>query len=139
MGVMYWRVCKIYGVNQVSDKSTFFESISRLLETKLQSLCSGDKPLDLLACTQIYTTIFDTVVQVFEESKIKITNESMNYVAQQFYDGVLVNGRYELDPNIFNQRAKLENIKTKELAFIATMFMNTDFAVSVIQEIRKRS
>lgn len=113
------------------------EALSKLLEKNLTKYM--DKPLNLLTCTQIYQTIFDSLTHIFNESNIKLANESMNYIAQEYYDAVSINEREELDSNIFTQRAKVENIETKELALLATMFRKTWIAIPVITEIRKRS
>jgi hypothetical protein len=114
------------------------QTVAKLLGAKLQPLITQERSLNLLACVEIYTTIFDTLVEVVTESQLAITNEGMNYLAQQYYDGVLVNGNQELDPDIFTQRARLEEIETKELAIIAVIFSGTDFALPVLQEIKKR-
>jgi len=63
----------------------------------------------------------------------------MNYLAQQYYDGILINNTHELDPNIFSERARLDNITTKEIALMAMMLNGTDFAVPLIMEVKKRS
>lgn len=121
--------------------SQFHEAISKLLGEKLKSFSdpSKENKLDLVVCVDIYQTIFDTLVEVFEASNAGLTNESMNYLAQQYYDAVLINGTQELDPNIFTQRAKMENIDTRELAFMAVMFSGTDFAIPLIREVKRRS
>jgi hypothetical protein len=95
--------------------------------------------LDMVTCTQIYQEIFNTLVEVFETSNVQLTNESVNFMAQQYYDCVSVNGNQELDPNIFTQRAKVREIPTKEVALLAVMFSGTDFAFPLLQEIKKRS
>lgn len=120
-----------------TEKKSFHETVASLLETKLALY--KERTLDRITCQEIYTTIFDTFVGVFKGAKAELTNEAVNYVAQQYYDGVLINGRQELDPNIFTIRAQLSNIHTKELAFLVTLLNGTDFAVPVLQEIRKRS
>ncbi len=117
--------------------SNFNETITKLLTEKLKKY--HDKNLDLVVCVEIYQTIFDSLVEIFETSKTGLTNEAMNYLAQQYYDAVLINGKEELDPNIFTQRAKMELIETKELALLAVMLSGTDFAIPVIQEVKRRS
>lgn len=117
--------------------SKFNDVITRLLGEKLKTY--HDKKLDLVVCVEVYQTIFNTLVEVFEQSGAGMSNEAMNYLAQQYYDGVLVNGTQELDPNIFTQRAKLENIETKELALLAVMLNGTDFALPIIHEVKRRS
>ena len=118
------------------------DAITSLLVQKLQKYQDGNTSLNLVTCTQIYQDIFDTLVETLTEAKIELTNESMNYLAQQYYDAVSIksNGNmYELDPNIFNQRAKLENIATRELTLIAVMMNGSDFAVPLIHEVKRRS
>jgi hypothetical protein len=119
--------------------SKFHDVIAKLLGERLKHFNKSDRNLDLVACVEIFQTIFDSLVEVFEESNVKLTNESMNYLAQQYYDGVLINGREELNPNIFTQRAKLEKIDTKECALLAVMLNGTDFAIPILQEIKKRA
>jgi hypothetical protein len=95
-----------------------------------------------MTCVEFYTTIFDTLTEVIKSAQLPLSNEGMNYLAQQYYDGVQLatsSGFQELDPEIFTQRAKLENIETKELALLATILFGTDFAIPLIKEIKKRS
>lgn len=115
----------------------FNDVITKLLSEKLKQF--NDKKLDLVVSLEIFQMIFSSLIEVFETANVGLTNEAMNYLAQQYYDAVLVNGREELDPNIFTQRAKLENIETKELALLAVMLNGTDFALPIIAEIKKRS
>jgi hypothetical protein len=120
-------------------KLSFNDAITKLLNEKLKIY--HNKNLDLVLCTEIYQTIFSTLVEVFKsigDSK-KLTNESMNFIAQQYYDSISINGHEELNPNIFTQRAKLENIETKELALVAMMLFGTDFSIPVLKEIKRRS
>ena len=115
------------------------DAFAKLLGQRLSKYQKPDTKLNLLTCTQIYEDIFNTLVEILGNANVKVTNESMNYLAQQYYDGVLINGRYELDPNIFKKRASLENIDTKEIALMAVMMNGTDFAVPLILEVRRRS
>lgn len=117
--------------------SQFNEVISRLLGEKLKRF--NDKKLDLVTCVDIYQAIFNSLIEVFDQAGTGLSNEAMNYLAQLYYDSVLINDREELNPNIFTQRAKMENIETKELALLAVMLNQTDFAVPLIQEIKRRS
>lgn len=127
----------------MTDKDVF-SSISAVLVAKLEPLWK-DKgaDLNLVTCVEVYSTIFDSLVEVLSEAakdgEQLITNEGMNYLAQQFYDGVRVNGTQELDPDIFTQRAGLGLIETKELVAIAAVLAGSDFALPVLEEIRKRS
>lgn len=118
------------------------KAVSQLLSARLQPLITSEgeskRDLNPLACVEIYSTIFETLVEVVQEAQLPVTNEGMNYLAQQYYDGILINETHELDPEIFTQRAKLENMETKELALLAVMLSGTDFALPVLAEIKKR-
>ena len=130
----------------------FHKAISQLLAEKLKPFepqpGEPKKDLNLVACVEIYTEIFNTMVEVVteanlgsgdEETGARITNEGMNYLAQSYYDGILINGHQELDPDIFTQRAKVENISTEELTLLAVMLSGTDFALDVLEELKKRT
>ena len=113
------------------------DSVSKIIEMRLRKYLN--KGLNREVCTLIYQDIFDCFVDIFQESNVRITNESMNLLAQMYYDSVKINGSQELDPNIFEQRAKMENIETKELALLSTMLNKTPFANILISEIKLRS
>jgi len=113
------------------------ESVSKLLVKKLEKHKSSK--LNKETCSLVYQDIFSSFVELFEGSGIEITNESMNFLSQMYYDAVRINDNQELDPSIFTQRAKLENIPTKELAFLATAMRETPFSEPFILEIKKRS
>lgn len=115
------------------------DAFVQLLDGKLQPLIADGRELNLVTCTEIYTTIFDTWVELVTETQTQMTNEALNYLAMQYYDGILVNGNQELDPFIFTQRAKLDDIATKELAFLAVAMAGTDFALPILAEIKRRS
>jgi hypothetical protein len=119
-------------------KSKLHEAISGLIVDRLR-LGFKDKSLNHTTCVEIYQMVFDTVVEVIQGAQLKLTNEFVNYVAQQYYDSVTINGGQELDPSIFSQRAKLEEIDTTELRFLGVFFRGTDHIVPIIHELRKRS
>jgi hypothetical protein len=113
------------------------ETISRLLLQNL-SRKKGEK-LTSHVCSEIYQDIFFSLSEVIKNSSTPLCNESVNFIAQMYYDSVTINGDQELDPNIFTQRASLANINTKEIALMAMMFKNTNFSAPFISEIKKRS
>lgn len=115
----------------------FHKAISQILVEKLAQYRGKSTTKDI--CMQIYQTIFLSLQEIFVSSNVTLTNEAMNYLAQQYYDGVTVNGRDELDPNIFTVRASLDNIETKEIALMAMLLKGTDFAYPLYEKIRSRS
>lgn len=112
-------------------------AISNVLSQRLKKF--SNEKLSVLTCTQIYSEIFENISNIIQEASAPLCNEAVNYIAQQYYDAILINGNQELDPNIFTQRAKLENIQTKEIALMAMMFRGTDFSLPMLAEIKKRS
>ena len=90
----------------------------------------------------MYQDIFYSLTEIFKESETPLGNESANFLAQMYYDCVTLqttSGPMELDPNIFEKRATMSNIPTKELALMATMMKGTPFASPLISEIKRRS
>lgn len=96
------------------------------------------KPLNLVTCVDIYRTLFDALTECLVTAQTPLANEAANYLAQCYYDAVTINGGHQLDPNVFTQRARVENIPTTELGLLMTMLQGTDFAHEVIDEIKKR-
>lgn len=123
-------------MEQIS-KNKLHEAISSLIIDRLK-LEFAQKSLNHETCVRIFQMIFETVVEVVKGSNLKLTNEFINYVSQQYYDSVTINNNQELDPNIFTQRAKLENLEIQELQFMAVFFKGTDYFLPVMQELRRR-
>lgn len=118
------------------------EAIIKVIDMKLKQLLDkmSNKKFDKAACIEAYTTIFNTVTEILSESTpTKLSNEAMNYVAQQLYDCVTVGDNGDLDPTIFTQRSTLENIPTKELLVIAAVFNGNPLVIPIVKEIKKRS
>lgn len=113
------------------------ESISKLLAKRLDR--HKTSILNKTKCIEIYQDIFESFVGIFSESKIEISNESMNLLSQMYYDAVTINSNQELDPNIFEKRATVKNIETKELAMLGTMLNGTPFSEPFLYEVKRRS
>lgn len=119
-------------------KKNFTEVITELLTRKLQSFVN--EPANKETHIKIYYAIFETLTSLLKESNVTIlSNESVNWLSQSFYDNISINSSNESDPNIFTKRAKLQNIETKELAFLATLMRNSDFFPEIMKEIKSRS
>lgn len=120
----------------MSDKPSVHESISRLLNERLKRRL--EQKLDRTTCTEIYQDIFFTLSEVVKEAGTPLDNESVNLLSQMYYDSVTVNGGQELDPNIFTQRARLENVDNRQLALLATMMRDTPFAPIFVSALKRR-
>lgn len=113
------------------------ESVSKLLVIKLDKY--KNRNLNDETCTLIYQDVFDCFVDLFEESNINISNESMNLLSQMYYDSIKINNNQDLNPNIFEKRASTKNIDSKELALLATMFSGTAYSEPILYELKRRS
>jgi hypothetical protein len=88
---------------------------------------------------EIYGDIFFTLTEIVKQAGTPLDNESVNLLSQMYYDSVTVNGNEDLDPTIFTQRAKIENVPTKELALMATMMNGTPYGDIFITAVKRRS
>lgn len=116
------------------------ETLSKLITDRLQRRVS--QKLSKETCLEIYQDIFYTLSEVIREAGTPLDNESVNLLAQMYYDSISLStsaGPMELDPNIFTQRAKLENIPTNELALLGTMMNGTPFGDVFIGAVKRRS
>jgi hypothetical protein len=118
-------------------KSEVHETISKLLTDRLQRRL--DQKLDRSTCMEIYGDIFFTLTEIVKQAGTPLDNESVNLLSQMYYDSVTVNGNEDLDPTIFTQRAKIDNIPTKQLALMATMMNGTPFGDIFITAVKRRS
>ena len=122
-------------------KKQIHDSLSQLLVKRLEK--HNGSRLNKETCTTIYRDIFECLVEVFQETQANLSNEALNPVSQMYYDSINIrdnNGNsQELDPNVFDKRAKLENIETREIAMLATMFNGTAFAPIFVHTVKKRS
>jgi hypothetical protein len=119
-----------------NKKQQVFDAISKMIEQKL--FVYKNESINPLICLKIYQEIFSTFTEVLNNSKIQISNEALNYVAQLFYDMVKINNNKELDPNIFTQRASLDNVETKDLKIIITILKGSPVALIPFEELKKR-
>lgn len=121
-------------------QKTITEAIDKLLAARLQIFVNDS--LNDKVFMEIYVMIFNTFVEVFQQANVQLSNEAMNYVAQQYYDMLSFNDSVELkaNPNIFDKRAKLEDIKTPDIALLATFFRDSPHLyIPMYKEIKKRS
>lgn len=121
------------------DPTRFHDAIAAVVEEGLRTTFLHE-PLNRETCMKIYTFIFNTVLDVLSTANMQVSNDFINYVAQQFYAAIEINGRDDqLDPNIFTQKTRLEDVKTVELHLLAMLFRGTDGFSSVFAELRRRN
>lgn len=121
------------------ERKDFHTVFASLIREKVQYIIDAKRDFTSSTCIELYSVIFNVLTNVLEQSGVKICNEGVNWIAQQYYDGILVNGGQELDPSIFTQRADLKGIPTKELALIMMILKGTDFIIPVLEEFKRRN
>lgn len=105
-------------------KVTFHESFSELLKNNLLYTFK-EKSITKDVCLGIYQEIFSLVTQTLMEGKIELSNEGANYVAQLYYESIRINNTCELDPSIFTQEAKVENLSKKDCLIIFALLRHS--------------
>ena len=98
----------------------------------------SDKALHL----EVYMVIFNVLGDMFNQANMKLSDEGVNFLAQLYYDSISLNGdeREGMDPNIFTQRARLDNIRTEELILYANLFKDVPAYLGLFMaEIKRRS
>jgi hypothetical protein len=113
------------------------ESVEKLLFSKLQRRLK--EKLDKQTCIEIYSDIFYTLSNLFEQSNIGLSNESVNLLSQIYYDTIKINNTEDLDPNIFSKKASFDEISSKELSLISSLFSGTDIGALFLFHLKKRS
>ena len=116
--------------------NNIFESVNNLLNQKL--LKRLNEKLNKSTCIEIYTDIFYTLSSLIEESKVPLSNEGVNLLSQIYYDSIKINNSEELDPNIFSKRASFDEISTKELSLLTSLFNGTEFGSIFHHHLKKR-
>jgi hypothetical protein len=127
--------------DKVVDKPKNFNHVfSALLAERLAMFLDGGR-LDRAKCIEIYTVIFNVLQDIIVRTNVRLDDESLNYIAQQYYLSLLLNpgkGNYELDDTIFDKMASLKNIDTKKLLLVGTLLKGTGFLADVVAEIKHR-
>ena len=121
------------------QKPNFNQIFSEILADRLSMY--NKREINRATCIEIYTVIFNVLTDIVKQAEVVLTNEGVNYIAQQYYLSVLINpgaGNQELDETIFDKLAKLENIETKELLLIGGLMRGTGFLPDIVREIKRR-
>lgn len=122
----------------MTEKQTFNDVFIKLLNERFRVFIDNDRKLDKSTCSEIYQVIFNCLVDVLKQSSVQLKNETVNWIAQSYYSSLKINGGHELNPNIFTQKAKLEEIESRELALVAMLLQGTDFSAEVIHFLKTK-
>lgn len=114
------------------------DSLNSIIEERVKLLFTEHLKVDDSTASRVYQAIFNVFEEVLGNAKLKITNEAMNYVAQMYYDTIEYAPGQGFNPNIFTQRAKLENIPTSDILILVTVLKGSIFAVPLFHEFKRR-
>lgn len=121
----------------MKNDARFHDTIVAMLAERLNVL--HGRSLSRGTCMEFYHVIFNNLQDIFTNAEVQLSNEALNWLAQGYYDSILINGRDSLDPTIFTQRAKFENIATRELVLLAGLLKGSELVYEVVSEIKRRS
>jgi hypothetical protein len=111
-------------------KKNVNEAVTKLLVERLKKKADGAHSLDKTTCLEIYQDIFFTIAEIIKTAEIPLSNESVNLLSQMYYDSVVV--------NIFDKRASLDNIPTKDVAMLAVVTEGSPFFPIFMGTIKRR-
>ena len=103
----------------------------------------SNKSLNKGTCNEIYCKLFENITELVKSiseknSTFTLTNEAMNYVAQRMYLSIDINGSHGLDPTIFTQLSKFENMPTHDLINLCVLLRGSPHVTPIILEIKRR-
>jgi hypothetical protein len=116
-------------------------SFSKMMEMMLNERLTvfKGKTLNRGTLMELYTTIFNLVSDIFVQSKVQLSNEAVNLVAQLYYEDININHRQGVDEQIYTQRAKFENIPNHELVIMTKLWKDHPYGQLFVQVLKKRS
>jgi len=117
-------------------KKTFHDIFSDQLRLILGKY--RDDRLNDSTCSLIYQDIYQQLLEVLKGSSLNVHQDTVNWLSQQYYDGIKINGNSSLNPNIFRKRPNLTDLPTKDLVVLLAMTQKTGFARDVAEELKKR-
>jgi len=115
------------------------QALQGMLNAKLVEFV--DQTLTSEVCAKIYVSMFESVnelVGMVPELKKNLDEQSVNFIAQGYYDLIEVNGQ-TLDPNVFTKRVKVTELSTRQLALVGLLFVDTPILSEIMVTLKKRS
>lgn len=116
------------------------EVIDKLLVDRLSKFISSS-PTDAV-CLEIYLEIFKTIEEIIlnvPKFAEKATHDCVNFIAQAYYDMILLNNSETLNPNIFDKRVKVSDLSNTDLVLCSPFLQGTDVFAEIAITLKKRS
>jgi hypothetical protein len=122
------------------ETQKFNKSVFDLLNERLKKYVKESLSRDVYISIygDIFLSLQEIVLNVPQLAKI-ISHDGMNFLAQAYYDMILLNGHQPLDPNIFSKRIYASDLSTQELHVLMPLFAETPIAQEIYVTLKKRS
>ena len=117
------------------------KSFSKMMEEMLNERLTifKGKTLNRATLMELYATIFNLCSDIFIQSRVELSNEAVNMVAQLYYEDININHRQGVDEQIYTKQAKLENIPNHELVLMTKLWKDHPYGQLFVETLRKRS
>lgn len=121
----------------MTTERTFSKMMEEMLNERLK-IFKG-KTLNRQTLMELYTTIFNLSSDIFIQSKVELSNEAVNMIAQLYYEDININHRQGVDEQIYTQKAKFENIPNHELVIMTKLWKDHPYGQVFVGALKKRS
>lgn len=116
------------------------KSFSKMMEEMLNErlrIFKG-KSFNKATLMELYTTIFNLCSDIFIQSKVELSNEAVNMVAQLYYEDININNKQGVDEQIYTQKAKFENIPNFELIIMTKLWQDHPYGQLFVTALKGR-
>lgn len=114
----------------------FQSSILTIINDRLQVLLKRD--INSALFLEAYQIIFGAVSEVMQTANAGVSNDFVNFVSQHIYDCISIGGDQRMDPNIFTQRARIEDLSTGEILLAIPLMLSDVAAADLIRAVKGR-
>lgn len=121
----------------LAQAHSFSNMMSEMLTERL-TVFKG-KTANRQTMMELYTTIFNLTADIFIQSKVELSNEAVNLIAQLYYEDCSINNRNEIDDTVYTKKAKLENIPNHELVIMTKLWKDHPYGQLFVETLKKRS
>lgn len=116
---------------------TFSHMMEDMLNERL-TIFKG-KQLNRATLMELYATIFNLTSDIFIQSRVELSNEAVNMIAQLYYEDININHKQGVDEQIYTQRAKFENIPNHELVIMTKLWKDHPYGQLFVDQLKRRS
>jgi len=121
----------------LANTHSFSNMMNEMLTERL-SVFKG-KTANRQTMMELYTTIFNLTADIFIQSKVELSNEAVNLIAQLYYEDCSINNKNEIDDTVYTKKAKLENIPNYELVIMTKLWKDHPYGQLFVETLKRRS